>query len=309
MFEINYVGTLSGHTQAIYALSRLNERQFISAGGDGMLVKWDIENFDRGQALAKTPEVIFCTAYHANSHSIICGTMPGGVYWIDLNNERILKNVLHHIGGTYAVLTHGNSVFTAGADGIVTCWDATSLEKKFSIKCSAHGIRCLFITDSMFLYAGDQGGNLISVRLDSGAIEKNATNKKEQSGLSNIKLHSQSLFTIWLDEVQKMIYTGGRDAKLKCLHMKDMNILQSVDAHWFTINRLIELEGTGTIATASRDKTIRIWDKANLKLLHTIKRTDGKGHTHSVNNLIWFASQKLLISCGDDRQIMMYSIE
>jgi WD40 repeat protein len=62
------------------------------------------------------------------------------------------------------------------------------------------------------------------------------------------------------------------------------------------------------IATASRDKTVKIWDAENLKVLARIDKEKNEGHVNSVNTLQWM-SDEVLLTAGDDRSIIAWKVE
>jgi len=56
------------------------------------------------------------------------------------------------------------------------------------------------------------------------------------------------------------------------------------------------------------DKTLKIWDAENLKLLRVLDKTRHAGHGHSVNQVLWLGKRELLLSCSDDRTISAWDI-
>jgi WD40 repeat protein len=56
-------------------------------------------------------------------------------------------------------------------------------------------------------------------------------------------------------------------------------------------------------ATASRDKSIKLWDAVTLDPVDKLDARNG-GHSHAVNKLFWQDSGHL-ISCSDDRKILV----
>ena len=59
-------------------------------------------------------------------------------------------------------------------------------------------------------------------------------------------------------------------------------------------------------ATASRDKTVKIWKTENRQLLLRINKEQQDGHLNSVNKVVW--TEQGLVSTGDDRAIILWEI-
>ena len=58
--NIQNIARLSGHNASIFALSPFSDqRYFLSAAGDGWIVKWDLEAPDLGKLIAKVDTQIF----------------------------------------------------------------------------------------------------------------------------------------------------------------------------------------------------------------------------------------------------------
>jgi WD40 repeat protein len=78
-------------------------------------------------------------------------------------------------------------------------------------------------------------------------------------------------------------------------------------AHLFTVNDIAYHPNGKFFATASRDKTIRIWDAVSFVLLKVIDSIRNAGHLKSVNRLLWV--DDVLISCSDDRSIIAWEVK
>ena len=108
---------------------------------------------------------------------------------------------------------------------------------------------------------------------------------------------------------------------------------QSIPAHNYAIYSIVFSPDGKYFATASRDKTIKIWDANNLNVLSRINKESFDGHINSVNKLMWTTSPKsspresvlsrdqkglsnspagvvgsYLISASDDRKVMVWEI-
>jgi len=61
-------------------------------------------------------------------------------------------------------------------------------------------------------------------------------------------------------------------------------------------------------ATASMDKSIKLWEAATGRLLRVVDRARNAGHGTSVNKLFWSGRQNRLVSCSDDRSLAVWQI-
>ena len=82
----------------------------------------------------------------------------------------------------------------------------------------------------------------------------------------------------------------------------------TIPAHMFTINDIVFSPDGKLMATAGRDKHIKIWDAEAFNLLKVIDREKFGGHINSVNKLFWSNWNNYLISCGDDKAVMVWEI-
>jgi WD40 repeat protein len=85
-------------------------------------------------------------------------------------------------------------------------------------------------------------------------------------------------------------------------------LIKSIPAHNWAIYDIVFNPDTTLFATASRDKTIKIWDAKTYQLLHRITKENNEAHTHSVNKLLWSTYNNYLVSVGDDRVVMVREI-
>jgi len=104
------------------------------------------------------------------------------------------------------------------------------------------------------------------------------------------------------------VISGGRDAQLRMRDLTDGHIVQVVSAHNSTINDLAFSPNGHYLATASRDKTVKLWDAESWKLLKVCEVVRDRGHVNSVNCLLWL-DDETLITAGDDRRILTWTLE
>lgn len=104
------------------------------------------------------------------------------------------------------------------------------------------------------------------------------------------------------------LWSGGRDAHLRRWDRLGRPLeMPSMAAHWYTVNALTLSPDAQWLATASRDKTIRIWDTTTGELRQTLETVRDQGHRHSVNALFWSGEYNQLVSASDDRTVCIWT--
>jgi len=288
---------LEGHKQGVYALLNLRGSSVIvSAGGDGAVVKWDLDETGpvrmnpepsvAGVLFTQLPEPVFCLM--EGDFGVIWAGTQGGLVFKLVSSEapRMIKLgtssvffISRWMDGRIAVgLGSGELVFL---DDELQLLDRKSLGKK-SLRC------CL---GERGLIGGSDG---LIWRLDArGDI------------LKRWEANSPSVFCL-AEDAQGDIVSGGRDALLMWMG-EDGELKQDVKAHLFTIHALAGSE-LGWLASGSMDKTVKIWDRNSGALLKVIDREKypSRGHSHSVNALCWVG--RLLASAGDDKIIRIWEV-
>ena len=81
----------------------------------------------------------------------------------------------------------------------------------------------------------------------------------------------------------------------------------NIPAHLFAVNSIAVHPYLPYFATASMDKSIKIWSLEDFKLYKTINLEKGYlGHRLSINKIVWKDND--LISTSDDKSIIIWEI-
>lgn len=306
--NVHRLHSSTGHRAALYALAQgRSPRHVLSAGGDGWVVEWNADNPEQGQLLASVESRIFSLCTVPDRDLVLAGNMDGGLHWIDRRDPSRTRNIQHHHKGLFDIARRGASVFTAGGDGLLTRWDLDTIRTVESIQLSHQALRCIALDPvQQEIAVGSSDGCIYFLDAETLALKSTL-----QSA------HSNSVFTVAYqplpaDESSSVrhLLSGGRDAMLRIwdLTPPDPRLFSEMAAHWFTINHLAFSPDEKWLATASRDKTIKIWEAATFELLKVVDTQRYGGHIHSVNRLLWLPDGTL-VSCSDDRSLMWWRIE
>lgn len=289
---------LSGHNASIYALQQgLQSPSFLTAAGDGWMVEWGLENPENGRLIAQVDSKIFALLALPEHHKLIAGNMEGGVHWIDLKAPEATRNVAHHRNGVFEILRFGDNVLTFGGDGLMGIWELRSGSRLWSVELSKQALRCAALSPDLSELAVGASDHAVYV-LDTW----------DWSLKYHIpRAHTNSVFSLTYSSDGQFLLSGGRDAMLRAWDAKvPGTCLSEQPAHWYTINAIAVHPCGRYFATASRDKTVKIWAMDDFKLLKVLETVRDRGHLNSVNTLLWTPDGHTLLSAGDDRSIILW---
>jgi WD40 repeat protein len=300
MPTIQKIASSTGHRAAIYALiNGLDDQHFLTAGGDGWIAQWNINDPDNGKLLAATETQLFSLCALPSQNRLVAGNISGGVHWIDLNEPENTKNILHHGNkGVYGLISVDNRVFSIGGDGVLTKWDSFTSKPIESIALCNTALRAIdYSKSNNELAIGSSNGNIYFLDATDFRIKEIIT-----------AAHSNSVFTVKYSPDENKLISGGRDAFLQIWDVKEKKqLISSQVAHLSTINH-VQFNSNGTLfATASRDRSIKIWDANTYELKKVINTIKFGCHVNSVNRLLW--TNEHLISVSDDRTSIVWTVK
>lgn len=288
--SVNNLATLSGHKDSVYALTGDDKGNIYSSGGDGMVVVWDLSKPKDGKLLAKVESSVY--ALHVDTEGLLLiGNNYNGLNVIDLDTSKELFSVeLQNCGAIYSIVSDANVIYCACQKGVLFTIDKKS-KAVSRFQLSTASLRCIQIVEEGFLLS-DSTGTLLYL------------NEKLEM-VSTIKDSEKSIFSFFQNK--KQLITVSRDAHIR--FYKEGEIENDLVGHIYAINDVSINPQQNYFATASQDKTIKIWDLEDQKLLKVLDESRFNGHQNSVNKLFWSSYSNLLVSCSDDRTVKVWDLK
>jgi len=299
--QVEIKAIYSGHADAIYdLLPGLMEPYFYSASGDSFIACWNKATGTFEQPIAKATSSVYCMELLADKGLLLIGTRSGDIHVVDILQRKALHTFHYHNKSVFDLqyLPEQSCWLSAGENGQLVVWNLNDFSVLKSLDLADSSIRCMSVSpDQQSLVVG---GSDNLVRLFS------LPNFEQTQVLNG---HDNSVFTAAFRNNDTLL-TGGRDAQLlvwkKVSNTWEMT--EKLPAHNFTINHIAFNQSSQLMATASRDKTVKIWDASNMQLLKVLDIAKyPSAHSHSVNRLLWL-NEKLLLSAGDDKRIIAWDI-
>ncbi|MEP1093569.1 MAG: WD40 repeat domain-containing protein [Cyclobacteriaceae bacterium] len=293
--QIKKLHTFLGHNDSLYSLEALDDHRFFSAGSEGMVVLWNLRSPNEGEVVAKVEGSIYAMAYDANANVLFVGENHQGIHKIDLDEQKEVGSVQLGNHQIFDLKMNDGNLWAALESGEIVRL-SQNLEVLRREKISSDRVRGL-----------DFYGTCVAASCSDNIVKILNVDTLEFS--HELKGHRNSVFTGKYHPSGKYIISGGRDAQLLVWDVIENYILrESLAAHLYTINHLTFSEDGKYFVTCSMDKSIKLWNAHNFKLLKVLDKHRHAGHGNSVNKLLWMKYQDLLVSCSDDRTISVWDI-
>ncbi|MBL8002901.1 MAG: hypothetical protein JNL05_13180 [Flavobacteriales bacterium] len=288
----------TGHTGAVYALAEgPRPGTFLSAGGDGHVVEWDLARPDTGQALVNVGLPVYSLLYAGTDRQLLIGDANGNLHRVDLalRAEVQVLQVLQR--GLYAqTLLPGGRLVCAAGDGRLACFaHSPSLAVERQIPLCDAKLRGLAVNAE---------GTLLAVAAGDGTVRVLETTHLNE--LHTLQAHEGGALCAAFHPTKPVLVTGGKDGHLRIWSTTEaFRPVLAIPAHKAAIYQLAFGPGGALLATAGRDKHAKLWDAATLAPVARLDRPAG-GHQHSVNALHWLG--EVLLTAGDDRTIVAWNL-
>lgn len=297
--SVQKLHTFSGHRDCLYTLAPAGAAgSFFSAGADGLVVQWQLEQPDQGLLLAKAEASIYAMAYEQEREWLFFGQNFDGIRLVEISSKRSLGSVQMTKSNIFALEAWGGKLFAGTGSGHLVVLEQEPLRVVKELPLSDKSIRALAL---------HSGWQEMAVAGSDGLIR--ILDLKTLAVKQVIEAHQNSVFTVQYSADGRYLLSGSRDAHLKAWSVADRyDLAESVVAHMYTINHLSYSPGGKLFASCSMDKSVKLWDATTFKLLKVIDKARHAGHGTSVNRLLWL-NEHTLASASDDRTISIWNIE
>lgn len=292
--------TFTGHKDCVYTIAPHKENsKFFSGAGDGMVALWDLEEEDKGTLIAKLDTSVYALHYKKEQDILIIGQNYQGIHLVDVATRKEIGSLQLTKSAIFDIQSYDDLVLVGTGDGEVVVVNLPDLTIITRIKQSTKSARCIALNPGQQELAVGYSDN--SIR-----IYDLTTFKLRQT----IPAHKNSVFTVVYSPDYQFLLSAGRDAHLKIWDVKNnYTLVNDIVAHMYAINHISYNAAGSQFSTCSMDKSIKIWDAEQFRLLKVIDKSRHAGHGTSVNKLIWSDHHNLLISASDDRSISVWDVQ
>ncbi|WP_017732119.1 WD40 repeat domain-containing protein [Nafulsella turpanensis] len=291
--------TISGHKDSIYALAHGPEQgSFFSAGADGMVAQWQVEQPEEGRLVAKSPSSVYALKYLPERGLLVLGQNFDGIHLVDMKTRKAAGSLQLTPAAIFAIEEYNGRLFIGSGDGTLSVVELDGLQLLYQQKVSDKSIRTIQVHPQKEEFSVGCSDNTIKIFTLNFVVPKQV-----------IEAHRNSVFTLAYSPDYRYLLSGSRDAHLNIWNSAgEYQKENSIVAHMYAINHVAYSPEGGYFATCSMDKSVKLWDAEAFRLLKVIDKGRHAGHGTSVNRLLWL-SENVLLSASDDRTISVWDIE
>ncbi len=291
---------LTGHNAAIYCIEKgLTNDQIFSGSGDKISTSWDIEKRENVPFTILNKSAVLAIKYIEKHNVVLIGLFNGNLHVIDAKEKKEIRFIPYHKEALFHIAydEQHDRIFLLSGDGTVSVWTSDFKLIK-SIALASDKIRSMEIEKEKGIAVLSCGDGFIRI-INLFTLE-----------LIHEFIAHDKVNIARFHPTKDVLITGGKDAMLKFWNIQaNYQHIHTIPAHNWALYSILFSPDNQYMITASRDKTMKIWDAETLDLIEKMDYKSHKGHTHSVNCLYWPEGKNYFISGGDDKKIMGWKIK
>lgn len=263
-----------------------------------MVAQWDLEQPETGRLVARLSNSIYAMHFHPASQLLVVGHNYEGIHLLNWEERTETASLQLTSSAIFDIQSLGHYLFIATGDGVVMKVDCRTLVVKARTETYSRSARAIAVNAHTGEIAVGYSDN--NIRIFSA---------DNLSLLHEWEAHRNSVFSVKFNAAGDRLYSGSRDARLKVWDVASgYTLANEVVAHLYAINHL-DLSPDGKhFVTCSMDRSVKVWEAEDVKLLKVIDRSRHAGHGTSVNKVLWTSFHEQLLSASDDRTISVWNI-
>ena len=298
--HVERLHSLTGHRDCVYTVEPSgNPVNFFSAGGDGMIVRWDLALPHEGELIAKLPNSVYAIHYLSKNNFLVAGNNFEGIHLLDWKEKKEIASLKLSPVSIFDIKSFRNDLIVASGDGATMVVDIEKWSVKKRLSSAEKSARAIAINPLAGEMAIGYSDCFIRVfSLDDYSLK------------FEFQAHQNSVFALSYTPDFKFLISGSRDARLKTWDVASAYMqADEVVAHLYAINHIAFSPDGLHFVTGSMDKSIKVWNTKEMKLIKVIDKARHAGHGTSVNKLLWTSFDNQLISASDDRTLSVWKLE
>ncbi|MEG3983784.1 hypothetical protein QUA08_23755 [Microcoleus sp. T3B2] len=284
------------HPDSVTSVSFSPDGKTIATGcADRTIRIWQLDN-DKSAIglLSGHRDIVTSVSFSPDGKTLASASHDNTVKIWNLANKKLLQTLTGHkdwvLGVSFS--PDGQTIASASADKTVKLWNRKGKTQKFEITPKTLTKHSDIVYSIKFSPNSQQ---LISASADTTAKIWNRNGEE----ITTLKGHNDEVVSASFSRDGKQIVTGSADDTVK-IWSRSGTLLNTFRGHQDDV-RAVSFSGDGTIASASKDKIVKIWKPDSTPLNKILS-----GHGDWVYKVTFSADNKTIASASGDKTVRLW---
>ncbi|XP_012581522.1 PREDICTED: notchless protein homolog 1 [Condylura cristata] len=298
--------SLEGHSEAVISVAFSPTGKYLASGsGDTTVRFWDLSTETPHFTCQGHRHWVLSISWSPDGKKLASGCKNGQILlWDPSMGKQVGRALTGHskwITGLSWEPLHVNPecryVASSSKDGSVRVWDTTAGRCERILTGHTQSVTCLLWGGDGLLYSASQDRTIKVWRAHDGVLCRTLQGHGHW-------VNTMALSTDYGQGPERLV-SGSDDFTLFLWSpAEDKKPLARMTGHQALINQVVFSPDSRVIASASFDKSIKLWDGRTGKYLASLR-----GHVAAVYQVAWSADSRLLVSGSSDSTLKVWDVK
>ena len=302
--------TVKGHRQGITCLCfHPFYKRLASGSDDASIIIWECDEFTEERSLKAHSDTINHLTFDNNGKFLASCSSDLSIKIWNFDTMTVFRtlNGHEHTVSCVEFTPDGNFLYSASRDHMIKYWDVNTGNCKNTLKGHEEWVRSVTLNIKGDLLASSSDDEKIFVwQTGTNTVQHELYGHTNKIECVLFLKNEKSIYNVYTSDYASANKLGVSGNENKEEEKNDQNDLAKINEKLLKKQELLKVKDKVTkeyLISASRDKTIKLWDAIGGVCIFTFT-----GHDNWVRSLCEHPNGKYIVSCSDDKSIRLWDL-